>query len=210
MSKNIFFFAILFITYGCAQFTPFHTARTEGKGNLTLSPSISGVGLSEQSGAGELGSLFLPYGQLEAAYGLNDNLDVVASFSTSANLLASLKYRIIGTNESGFAFTIMPGYEYQTSIPNNTTRVDRFHIPLIFSIHTDDNIGIFLSPKYVIQVADNVENFSFPGIAAGISIDRRVQYIFGGGVYFPFTSEVGIQGSIYQIGASARIPLFRN
>ena len=188
----------------CAQFNILHTARTEGKGNITLTPAVSGIGFTDPGAAGgQIGQAVLPFGQLELAYGITDYLDVNANVSTSGNLLASLKFQVMGDNSSPFSLAVMPGYEHQFLYQDGQTRVTRLHIPIIASIYNENNVGLFAMPKVMIQVEEGNENTTFPGITAGIALDKRTRYRFGVGMYVPYNSTVGVQGYIYHFGMSA-------
>lgn len=203
-------FTLSLFTISCSQLATFHSADTEGRGNMTLSPTVSGYGYSAQAGGGELGSGTLPFAQLELAYGLTENLDILGSISSGGNFKGSLKYRMIGYDDARFSMSIMPGYEYQSTYGNNNNFANRLHLPLIMSIKTSDDIGLFFAPKYVIQVANGEEIFSFPGASAGLVINRKIKYVLGGGTFIPISSPVGAQGYIFQVGASARIPIISN
>ncbi len=208
--KFYFFISLLFLA-SCSQLTVFHSARTEGKGNLSISPTVEGYGLLEGNnvrGGGNLGNVAVPAARVELSYGLTHNLDAVTSLSTSANLLTSLKYRFIGTNESPFSMAVMPGYEYQTSFNETSTNISRLHLPLIVTLYSSENIGFYAGPKYVLQVESQARNISFPGLFAGINIDRRIKYTIGAGAFLPYDIQTGSQGYLFEVGIAAKFPLF--
>lgn len=194
----------------CAQLSIYQTARTEGKGNLTITPVVEGNSLLER-GAGTSTSATLPSARAEISYGIRDNLDITANISSYASLLTSLKYRILGNNDSPFAMAVMPGYEYQVSLANSGISVSRLHFPLIFSYFSSEQLGYFISPKYTLQVQEGSENISYPGFSAGINLKMaRVDYTIGASGFFPFSTLAGAtNGQIYQFGVGARIPLIR-
>ena len=202
---------IVLMFSSCAQLTVFHTARTEGKGNITITPGVEGIGLLPNgSASGDVGAGLLPVGKLELSYGLTEHLDVIASASTSLSLLTSLKYQMVGDNQSAFSLALMPGYEFQASPNGGANSIYRLHLPLIATFYTAENTGFYISPKYALQVEENNDNFSFPGFSAGVVLERNIKYIIGGGVFLPFNTLTGSQGYIYQFGINARIPLYRN
>jgi hypothetical protein len=209
--KYILPFLIVSLFSCCAQLNVFHTARTEGKGNVILTPTLEGYSFTDRNaGGGDLGSGTVPGVRLEASYGLTDYLDISASVSSSLALLTSLKYQLIGSNYSPFALSIMPGYEYQTSFNVDGETRSRLHLPIIASYYPTEDIGYFVAPKYAIEVSEGSDSYSYPGFSAGISIERRVKYVLGGGLFVPWNALTGTEGIIYQFGISARIPIYKN
>ncbi len=210
----IFYFLVIFLFSNCSQLAIFHSARTEGKGNLSFSPSLEGfVFRPFASSGGDLGVLGLPGIRAELNYGITNSTDIVSSFYSSGAFLTSLKMRFIGTNESPFSISVMPGYEYQFNLLQTSTasgKVNRLHLPIIASFYTTENIGFSIGTKYVLQIEENGDNVSFPGINAGINIDRRIKYTIGGGLFLPFRPLTGTEGFIFQFGVSAKIPLYTN
>lgn len=207
INRTLIFIAVIILSSSCAQLVSFHGARTEGAGNLSVSPGVEGIGLIQSPAGGELGSQVLPVAKLEASYGITNNLDVIASASSSLSLLTSLKFKVMGSNETPFALSLMPGYEFQTSPNGGSASISRFHIPVIASLYSSENTGFFLAPKYVIQVEEGGDNYSFPGFSAGVIINRRIKYHIGGGVFVPINTLAVSDGIIYQFGINARIPI---
>lgn len=202
-------FLCVFLLSNCSQLTVYQTARTEGKRNLTITPMIEGTSQIPRSSGG--GSSTAPGARVELNYGLSEKLDISASVSSAGSLLSSLKYQVLGSNESPFALAVMPGYEYQVSPNGGGEDVRRLHFPIILSYYTSENLGFFASPKYALQIQEGSENTSFPGFSAGINIDRpKVQYIIGAGGFIPITTRIGSNESLFQFGISARIPIYRN
>lgn len=192
----------------CAQITPFHTARTEGAGNLTFTPTLDATVVAA-SVSNAFGTQAFPGLRAELAYGLIEKVDLIASLNSSGSFKGSLKYQLYGDNFSNFAFAIMPGYEYQSNLFNQgiSTSIQRIHMPLLFSIKGNEFTDYYAGPNAVIQIEDRSENTLLSGINIGMEIGRRIRYNIGLGAYLPYSFNGNVSGSLYQFGISARIPL---
>ncbi len=196
----------------CSQITPLHSARTEGQGNLTLAASLDGTSIGDNGISGNSGPPVFPGLRAELAYGLTDKLDVIASLYSAGSIKASLKFQLYGDNLSVFSIAAMPGYEYQSSLPNagNSVQVQRLHFPFMFNVRGSETIEYYVGPDIVLQIDDSAQNSAFPGFFGGIELGNRIRYNIGIGAYLPYTFNIGTSGYLVQFGASARIPIFRN
>lgn len=203
MKRLLYLVIVTALLSSCAQWTMFQSARTEGKGNMTLTGVLEGSSLFE----GKTGAT-IPGGRVGITYGITDRLDIQANVSSSLGLLTSLKYQAIGNNESVFSLSVNPGYEFQVSPNGGAPAVKRLHIPIVGSYYFQEDMGLTFAPSYILQIQEGSNTISYPGISLGINIDRRIKYYIGGGAFFPITSNVGVTGSVYQYGVSARIPIY--
>ena len=194
----------------CGQMTPLHSARTEGAGNLTLTPTIDGTGYINQI-RNTSEAVIVPGLRAEIAYGLTDHFDVIASLNASGSIKSSLKYQIYGDNFSSFAFAAMPGYEYQSNLINGGTQdiAQRLHFPFIFSIRATETFDYYVGPNLVLQFTDDPQNTAFPGAFGGLEFGQRIKVNIGAGFFLPYTFNIGTDGYLYQFGISARVPLIR-
>lgn len=210
--RKLFILVVLgLLLSSCAQITPLHSARTEGAGNLTFTPSVDGTGyLGNVQGVNEV--IIAPGIRGELAYGLTDKVDIIASLHSAGSIKTSLKFQLYGDNYTSFAFAAMPGYEYQANIYNagSTAAVQRLHFPLMVSIRASEIFDYYVGPNLVLQFSDDPQNSAFPGLFGGFEFGKRVKTNVGAGIFLPYTFNIGASGYLYQFGISARIPIFSN
>ena len=214
MEVRTFFSAIsvILLSISCAQITPLHSARTEGAGNLTLTPTLDGTVVAS-SPSNAFGTQAFPGLRVELAYGLIDKLDILASLNSVGAAKASLKFQVYGDNYSNIAIAIMPGYEYQANIfdQGNQSQIQRIHFPLLLSIKGSGNTDFYAGPDLVLHIEDGSENNTILyGITGGLELGNRIKYNIGLGVFLPYSFNTSANGSLYQFGISARIPILRN
>ncbi|WP_235290949.1 hypothetical protein [Portibacter lacus] len=194
----------------CAQLTPFHSARTEGAGNLTASPAIDGTVFIPSVNSTSFQGL--PGGRVELAYGITNKIDILTSLYTSGSIMGSMKFQFLGDNESNIAGAVMPGYEYQSSVivvNSDPETIHRIHVPLIFSIRANEKTDFYIGPKFTYQIDKDDNNTIYSGIVGGVELGTRIKYNIGLGAYLPKTQNTSTEGYLVQFGGSMRIPLFR-
>lgn len=184
----------------CSSLTTFQTGRTNGKNAIKLDINGSAYAYKEN-----LTQVVTPFLEARGSYGIFEKVDVNLSISSALSSLASIKYQFIGDQFSPFAISVEPGFEYQFSSLDATIRVQRYHFPVHLSVHSNNDIAYYISPKYVLQQADNIDHFA--GFSTGIALKRSNEYFIGAGYFIPFNADSGIAGNLIQIGGGVRLNL---
>lgn len=197
MNRLLFLLTIATLMSSCSSLVSFQTGRTIGTGHIGLQINGSVYGISD---SGE--KFTTPFLEVAGSYGILSRLDARLSVSSAINTMGSLKFQCIGNQNSSFALSLEPGLEYQLSNIYESGLIERYHFPIHISIHDQRNIAFYISPKYMLQNANEFTHFA--GFSAGIAIDKNNTYYIGGGYFLPMSAGSGIQGQLFQLGAGMR------
>ena len=158
MKKAVLIGFLVLIVTGCGQLNGLQTARTLDHLESEVGGYIEGYGVGDTLvGSSDIVGL-VPNGYIWWRMGLFNRMDVRLKASTALNLLADVKFQLVGGKTNPFAAAIGFGFEGQ-AIPQSKatdTRVNRIHFPLYLSYHFQNDAALYLSPKYVSQIV--IEN----------------------------------------------------
>jgi hypothetical protein len=204
MKKLILLSIILVSLSACSSLVSFQTGRTIGADKFGVQLNGSVYGFTDNNE-----NFTTPFVEIEGSYGITNWLEAKLALTSAINSKGALKFQLIGTQSSKFALSLEPGLEYQLGNINVSSNaegiIERYHFPVHMSIHDERGLGFYLSPKYMLQNADEFTHFA--GFSTGIAIDRKNTYFIGAGYFIPINAGSGIQGQLFQIGAGIRFNL---
>jgi hypothetical protein len=182
---------VVLLFTNCASLTGFQTGRTVGKnkGEMMLSLNYSqtpdfNIDI-DQNDTSDIKRLAFPNLELGARYGLTEELDFGLKINTNFNFALDAKYQVLGDKESDVALSVGLG----AGTFGMFSLLWNFQVPLYFSYHPNENVDIYITPRYIAQSA------------AG-DISGRLNY-FGGntGVLFGKDVKVGLDLGLYNVNA---------
>ncbi len=169
----------------CVSMSSMQTARTLGQGNTETAIGVSRVSYEFVSDLDTLNEKTVT-GEIDWRYGVTDKLDVGVKASIIGTSGGYAKYQFLGDSESKFAgsggiglgfLTLSSGSgEFETK--SKTTDVS---VPLYFSYHPTDWVGIYTSPRYTLRNirnsdADGSEGSTshWYGATTGVKLGKKV------------------------------------
>jgi hypothetical protein len=174
--------AILLIAPGCAQFSGFQTGRTAGKGGgeiylaLAAVNTAADINFESDSSSFETGSLLIPNLEAGGRYGVGERFDIGLRFSTSLSFLVDAKYQLVGDQESLFAMSVGGTIGYQGFA---VVGLWQGQIPLFFSLHPNEKLAFYFSPKYITQFSSALEagSINYGSFSTGAEFGERVKFV---------------------------------
>lgn len=169
----------------CVSMSTMQTARTLGQGNSQGAIGVSKISYEFVSLEDTIDASTFT-GELDWRYGVTDKLDVGAKASLIGTSGAYAKYQFLGDKESviagsgglGLGFLTIESGEGEFATKSRTTD---FYIPLFFSYHPTDWVGIYTSPRYTLRniknsdVSESSSSTShWYGATTGIRLGKRV------------------------------------
>jgi len=179
MRKFIIAFGIILYLVSmqsCVSTTAFQTARVTEAGDYGYSGGILLPNYSYEGSGEDLKTDYeFPAVDLRARYGLINNLDVGGHISLIGSSGLDVKYQYYGDSESLLAAAAGFDISYLSIDTNGETAYQSidYTIPLYFSIHPSEFLGIYLSPRYSYRNI-SIGNGSFIGAVGGVRIGKRV------------------------------------
>ena len=196
---------VLFVGFAmltsCTQTSLLQDARTEGKGKGSMAAVLSAYGTTEESDI----TAVVPFLCVQGSYGLAEKVDLQLSFSSGGNVLISPKVQVIGNQNSKFALSLNPGFEYQVGSDDGNT-IFRTQYGFISSFHPTEKLAIFLEPKLISQYSGD-DRFNFPGATLGVKfpLGDRFDLSIGGGLFQVRNIDDGINDAVlYNFGIGGR------
>lgn len=194
--------------YGCGSYSSMQTARTVERGsgevglNLFLPYGI--IDAIAQTADKDRTNFTVPYLQLTGKVGITEKMDVGLSLSTFGQLGLEAKYQILGDQESLFA--LAAGGAINTFF---FTYYD-FQLPVHASVHPVENLGIYITPKYIGQFVSNFglasTYFDYTGLSTGVVYGDKVKV--GGEITMAFPLgkfyRVDVFPNLYNFGVGVK------
>lgn len=144
MKREVGFFIsslMLFLSFNsCMTFTDFQSAKTVGKGNLELTPHLTGTFSKDVQ---------YPTSGMTMAYGISDRFDLRASASTNlvlSSLSVAAKWNVI---KDKLSFNLPVG----TFLANSDLDIDRVIVlqpTLLLTMPIKEGLDLTLAPQYVL------------------------------------------------------------
>lgn len=173
----------------CVSMTSMQTARTLGKGNTEAAIGASRVGYEFVTDVDTFERKSVT-GEVDVRYGVIDKLDVGIKVSLIGTSGGYAKYQFLGDEESpiaasaglGLAFLTIESGEGEFASKSRTTD---FSIPLFFSYHPNEWLGIYATPRYTLRNISNSDSGSsesftshWYGVTTGIRLGKRIAPFF--------------------------------
>ena len=165
----------------CVSMTSMQTARTLGAGNKEVAVGGNRVAYEFASEVDTFDAKTVT-GEIDVRYGVNDKLDVGLKASIIGTSGAYAKYQFLGDQESQLAASAGVGLGFLTIESGSgefetKSRTTDFSIPLFFSYHPNEWIGIYTTPRYTlrnIKNSDNASSESFTSHWYGATFGARI------------------------------------
>jgi hypothetical protein len=187
--------SLAFLLSNCAALSGLQDGKTLGKGvtelngsiNVNSSPDFNKLGDRDTSTfIGDIPSLFLPYLEFGARYGVTDKVDITLRLNTFLNLGVGAKFQVAGNQESKVALAL--GAEVGTF--GLISGLWNVQVPVYFSLHPTEKFTWYLSPRYIYQFT------SYSGLGDGLS------YTGGNtGLLFGSHHKFGIDFGFYNLSS---------
>jgi hypothetical protein len=192
---NCIFIILLMVSSGCASLTGYQDGRSIGDGNVEISPSLN-VSQSpdfvevEDSIFNDLPTFRFPNIELATRFGVSEKLDITARLNTNLNLGIGTKYQLVGDRSSKYALGI--GLEMGTF--GLLSGLWNIQLAAYGSIHPNETITFYLSPKYINQFSTfgegGLQGLNYVGGNFGILVGRRHKFGLDIGLYNAGSSNV--------------------
>ncbi len=117
-------------------------------------------------------------------YGLVEQLDIGLNLKLVGLLGMDIKYQYYGDSQSRFAAAagFEAGYFFIPSTEYNDANTFETAIPLFFSYHPTEKLGVYLNPKYIYRKYGSIESTSFIGAVGGFRFGGKraafIEYAF--------------------------------
>jgi hypothetical protein len=207
--------AMFWLFSGCASLSGLQTAKTNGKDNAEIFFSANFNQTPDfdidEDDDGEV--FFFPNIELGGSYGVHEKVDIGIRMSTNLNILAEVKYQVVGDQESDFAAAVGAGvgaFGFISSVGG----LYNFQIPMYTSYHPSDNFGIYLAPRYIGQfgtgdVGDGDSNYlSYIGANTGFLWGKKTKFGVDIG-YFGVSGAGDANTTLLQIGLGMKFMINR-
>ncbi len=176
----------------------YQSARTEGKGKTALlaSADFSYGSDMEEAEPGCVGcgySGYAPNLRVSLNHGVTEKLDFSLAYGVPIGIKANLKMMFLGSNESKFAMSAMPGYGYYLG--------HHFHFPLLATFRIKKNMDLTLAPAFIHFISNENSRISSIGGEVNFQFGRKMQYNLAFSLYHnqsnyalqnPFNSNIGL------------------
>lgn len=173
--------------YSCASLTGYQDGRAlgEGKGEVGLSLNVSQSPdfFNDDDEDDEFldQNVVFPNFEITGKYGINENFDFGVKLNSNFNFSLTTKYQIIGDKQSKTAMAIgadVGNFALFTNLWNA-------QIPLYFSVHPNEKIAWYLSPRYIYQfeAVDFASNLNYVGGNTGLLFGSKFKFGFDFGYY---------------------------
>ena len=197
----------------CAQFSGFQTGRTAGRNGGDIYFAVAGLSTeadieigSDSTGSVDVNpSVVVPVVEVGGRFGLAERFDIGLRFSTSLSFLVDAKYQIVGDQESVFAMSLGGTIGYQGL---GIIGLWQGQVPLFFSVHPNEKVGIYFSPKFISQFGDDLidASINYGSFSSGIELGQKVKFVLD----FSYAKILNDQEvfdvlSFWQIGAGVKI-----
>jgi hypothetical protein len=178
---------ILILFSSCASMSTMQTARTTDKNKFAYIVGLSVVKTDIPIGTIDTIKINAPVVDLGVRYGVTDKLDVGAKISIIGTATIDVKYQFLGDKTSKIAGSIGLGGGY-ISLQINASKIHLydFMLPVYFSYHPTNWLGLYCCPKYVFRITNNndyinntITNISshWYGATGGIRIGKRIAFL---------------------------------
>lgn len=169
----------------CVSMTSMQTARTLGQGNKEIAVGGSRVSYEFASTIDTFEAKTIT-GEIDGRYGITDKLDAGFKISIIGTTGGYAKYQFLGDQESTFAGSAGIGLGFLTIESGDgefaaKSKTTDFSIPLFFSYHPNDWIGIYTSPRYTLRNIKNSDvsgsessTSHWYGATAGVRLGKRI------------------------------------
>ena len=177
----------------CASMSSMQTARTTEKGEFS---TVIGLGVASSNMLiPNIDTARLSFPELEVGvrYGITDKMDVGAKSSIIGTATADVKYQFLGDKKSVFAGSVGLGAGYfDYTINNLKSQNYDLMLPLYFSYHPTDWLGVYCNPKYVFRTmispdaysgTFNFNNSHWYGATGGIRLGKRIAFLAEYSIY---------------------------
>ena len=177
MKKNIIISVIsVVLLSSCAQLSIFQDARTEGKGNTSIAATAL---LHNGSDGPDRIAPYFPVVYAQGSYGLTEKIDLQLSLSSSGTAFLNPKIQIQGDQNSKWAFSLNPGFEYQFGLDQPSQNF-RIHGSFVSSFHPNEKTSWIVQPKFIRDYAlSNPTNYLGSSIAFKLNNMGEISYVFG-------------------------------
>jgi len=204
----------LVVLTGCPSLSTMQTPATVPKGEVRFGIGLEGVGYSEKDSAGGTSTVAAPQFELNARYGVTDDIDIGAKLYLIGAEIGG-KYQFAkGTFEAAVAPAasyISVSLDSGGSGGSDSFSVAYLHLPLLLGYKVTDSLELAFGPKALYAIATgsasdsmNQSSVTSSGFMAGGfgSIQLKIGKAFWlapeVNVYKPFTK--GATGVIWQGG----------
>ncbi len=192
---------------GCASLTGYQDGRSVGEGNgeasvsLNFSQSPAFIDIEDSIEVTSIPRLAFPNLELGGRYGVSDKLDVLLKLNTNLNVGLGAKYQVVGDRMSPFAMAL--GAEVGTF--GLVVGLWNFQLPAYFSVHPNDRIAIYATPRYIYQFTTigGVEGWNYIGGNAGILFGKKHKFGIDLGYYKVGTIDASTIG-LFSLGMGGK------
>lgn len=169
----------------CVSMSSMQTARTLGQGNTEAVIGASRVSYEFVSAEDTLEAKTIT-GEIDWRYGVTDKLDVGVKASIIGTSGGYVKYQFLGDSESKFAGSGGVGLGFLTLSSGSgefetKSKTTDFSVPLYFSYHPTDWVGIYTSPRYTMRNIRNTDadgsegsTSHWYGATTGVKLGKKV------------------------------------
>ncbi len=204
------FFSLAIIFSNCASLTGFQTGRTVGEGNgefmatLNASQSPDFILDYDFDDTTDVENLFFPNIEVSGRYGIAEKFDMGLRVNTNLNVAVDAKYQLLGDQESEVALAIGAGVGTFSAFVG----LWNVQVPLYFSLHPNESVDIYLTPRYISQFAtgDLSGSLNYLGGNAGVLFGERVKFGLDAGIYNISATGGFDVTSIATFGIGVKIP----
>lgn len=207
---------LMHLLSGCASLTGFQDGRTLGEGNSEImasinfsqSPNFDKLEDEGDSISVDVPTLLFPSIEGGFAYGVHERVNVHVRMNTNLNLGVGAKVQLLGDRESFTALSI--GAEAASF--GLGLGLWNVQVPLFFSVHPQDNLTWYVSPRYIYQFttySNADQGLSYFGGNTGVLFGRKHKFGLDIGYYQlnGFDAGLGLLhfglGGRFQIGGSS-------
>lgn len=181
----------------CASISGFQTGRTVGAESGEIMFSINGTNVNNDF------SIFAPNIEIGSRYGISEKVDFGIRANTNLNIFADVKYQFLGDQESPFAMSAGFGLG-MFGFVSTSGGLFNFQIPLYASYHPQDNLDLYISPRYIGQwgttFGESSGLINYFGANAGFLTGRKTKFGIDVAYYGLSNSDTGFDDTLFQIG----------
>lgn len=189
----------------CASISGFQTARTTPEETVVVSPAINLAKAYDLDVDSETtnNDPLIPIVDVTARYGVTENIDIGIKINTTMQFTADMKYQFYGDQESKLALATGPGVGFFVVQIEDNFNVN-FHFPLYASYHPKENIHLYLSPRYILQLVPD-GRLNYYGFNSGVLFGKRIKFGLDFG-YFALEAPEDETISLNNFGATFIFP----
>lgn len=204
--------SVLVFLSSCASISGFQTGRTVGAESGEIMFSINGTRtpdfdeLDSESDSVNVNndfSIFAPNIEIGGRYGISEKVDFGIRANTNLNIFADVKYQFVGDQESPFAMSAGFGLG-MFGFVSTSGGLFNFQIPLYASYHPQDNLDLYISPRYIGQwgttFGESSGLINYFGANAGFLTGRKTKFGIDVAYYGLSNSDTGFDDTLFQIG----------